>query len=426
MKWQLGLGRENGLAFWGLFFIEGSFGAFFPIWPLYMEELGAPIAIVGLLLAIGGVFRLFVLLPTARIAAQIGSRRLLLISRVISAIGIGSAAFAPSWPWLVPVMLGSAVGSMAFPLLLAHVSANATEGNRVRAFSIIVTIGPSIALLIAPLLSSALIGVFGLRAPFLLSAVFSLLSVAVLSRISDGAEEQIEEELGEGQPSRGYRAVLRNIPVRNLLLLKLFTIFALGLGTQLIPNYLRDVGNYTDSRISLFSAFSAIGTIGFGALVVRNRRFGDAPLLGAALAVLLVSLGYILFLKPEIVALVVVAFLFRGGMFAAISLFSAVLGEIAPARDREHIFTVSELVIVAGFSTAPLVAGLLYGVEPSLPLIVSALAGVPVIAVLLRLSYARRHDDGAPAGPVEPIIAADIDGLALESDLPPPANDKST
>jgi MFS family permease len=315
-------------------------------------------------------------------------------------------------------MVGSAIGSMAFPLLLAHVSANAREGDRVRAFSIIVTIGPSIALLIAPLLSSGLIQIFGLRAPFLLSAFFTLVSVGFLSRISASAAENMDDELNESQPARGYRAVIRNVAVRNLLLLKLITIFALGVGTQLVPNYLRDVGNYTDARISLFSAFSAIGTIAFGALVVRNRRFNDTPLLGAALAVFLVSVGYVLFLTPEVIALVVVAFLFRGGMFASISLFSAVLGELAPARDREHIFTMSELAIVGGFSTAPLVAGLLYGFDPALPLIVSAIAGIPVIAVLLRLSYVRRQDDSGPPDAPVSVVVADLDSLSVESEPP--------
>lgn len=422
MKWQLGLGRENGLAFWGLLFIEGSFGAFFPIWPLYIQELGAPIAIVGLVLALGGVFRLFVLLPTARIASAIGSRKLLLISRVISAFGIGAAALAPSWPWLIPVMIATAIGSMAFPLLLAHVSANALEGQRVRAFSIIVTIGPSIALLIAPLISSAMIGAFGLRSPFLLSAVFSLISVAILSRISGEADEQIEEQTSEGQPARGYRAVIRNIPIRNLLILKLFTLFALGLGTQLVPNYLKEVGQYTDARISLFSAFSAIGTIAFGALVVRNRRFGDAPLFGAALAVLLVSIGYILFLAPGVMILVVIAFLFRGGMFASIALFSAVLGELAPARDREHIFTLSELMIVAGFSFAPLAAGLLYGMDPKLPLIVSAIAGIPIVAILLRMSLTRRSDDPGPPAAPGPVSTTETEDISVELE-PQPASD---
>ena len=409
MNWQLGLGRENGLAFWGLLFIEGSFGAFFPIWPLYMEELGAPIEIVGLLLALGGVFRLFVLLPTARISAWIGSRRLLLISRIVSGVGIACAAFAPSWPWLIPVMLGSAIGSMAFPLILAHISANAREGEQVRAFTIVVTVGPSIAMFAAPLLAGSMIGAFGLRAPFLLSGLFSLISVAILARISDREESEPDLETEGVRPSRGYRAVFQNLPVRNLLLLKLFTVFTLGVGSQLIPNYLRDVGNYSDARISLFSAVSAIGTVGFGALVVRNRRFASTPLLGVALAVLLVTVGYLLFLMPQILVLVLIAFLFRGGIFASISLFSAVLGELSSARDREHVFTVSELVIVGGFSTAPLLAGVLYAVNPSLPLVVSAFASVPVIVLLYRFSRARRSDADPPSSgppPTEPEIFA--------------------
>lgn len=396
MKWQLGLGRENGLAFWGLLFIEGSFGAFFPIWPLYIEELGAPIAIVGLLLGLGGLFRLFVLLPVARLTRRYGSKRILLGSRVVSVVSIGGAAFAPDWRWLVPVLMGSAIGSMAFPILLSHVSANALEGQSVRAFSIIVTIGPSFALLIAPLLSSGLIALFGLRSPFLLSAAFSLISVTFLMRINPTAHE--DDEHDDTTRQRGYRTALSNIPVRNLLLLKLFTVFALGLGAQLVPNYLREVGGYPDSQISLLTAFSAVGTIAFGALVVRNRRFSDTPLLGVALAVLLVSVGYVLFLAPEIIAFVVVAFLFRGGLFASISLFSAVLGELASKRDREHVFTMSEIAIVGGFSSAPLVAGLLYGVSPSLPLIVSAAAGLPAIVLLLHMSRERRQVTPEPAG----------------------------
>jgi len=413
MNWQLGLGRENGLVFWGLFLIEGSFGAFFPIWPLYMEELGAPIAVVGMLLALGGVFRLCVLLPTARLAQLIGSRRLLLISRVISSVAIGGAAFAPGWEWLIPVLVGSALGSMAFPILLAHISANARDGESVRAFSIIVTIGPSIAMLVAPLISSGLIAIFDLRASLLFAATLSLLSALVLSGISERGA--LEEQAGETSATRegSYASALRNVPVRNLLLLKLFTVFALGIGSQLVPNYLREVGGYPDSQISLLSAFSALGTIGFGALVVRNQRFGATPLLGVALAVFVVSGAYVLYLFPSIVALVVVAYLLRGGFFASISLFSAVLGEFTAAKDREYVFTLSEVAIVIGMSIAPLIAGLLYDVEPSLPLIVSACAGAPVIMLLLRMSRYRRQElAGAVAAPADEAVA--IDRIDLE------------
>lgn len=398
--WQLGLGRQNGLAFWGLLFIEGSFGAFFPIWPLFMEELGAPITIVGMLLGLGGLFRLFVLLPTATIARKIGSKRLLLWCRAISTLAIGSAALAPSWPWLIPILAGSAVGSMAFPIILSHVSAYSSETQRVRAFSLIVTIGPSIALLIAPLISSGLIRMFGLRAPFLLSALSSAIAIVILSRISERRELNIEEESESERPS--YRRVLAHAPVRTVLLLKLVTVFTLGLGSQLIPNYLREAGGYSDDFISFFSAFSALGTIAFGALVVRNQRFNDAPLLGAALAVALVSVGFLVLLMPEIVFFVLLGFLFRGGVFASISLFSAVLGEIASERNREHVFTLSEIFIVLGFSFAPIVAGMLFDIWPGLPLLISAVVGVPLSVILVRLSVLRRSGEALAPAPGAP------------------------
>lgn len=399
-RWQLGLGRQNGLAFWGLLFIEGSFGAFFPIWPLFMEELGAPITIVGVLLGLGGLFRLFVLLPTAAIARRFGSKRLLMWCRIISTTAIGSAAFAPSWPWLIGVLAGTAVGSMAFPIILSHVSAYSSERERVRAFSLIVTIGPSIALLIAPLISSGLIRVFGLRAPFLLAALSSAIAIVILSRISERRELGIEEESESEAPS--YRRVMAYSPVRTVLLLKLLTVFTLGLGSQLIPNYLREAGGYSDDLISFLSAFSAIGTIGFGALVVRNKRFNAAPLLGAALAVALVSVGFLVLLMPEIVVFVVLGFLFRGGVFASISLFSAVLGEIASPRSREHVFTLSEIFIVSGLSFAPIVAGVLFDIWPGLPLLLSALIGIPLSLVLVRLSILRRSGEALEPAPGAP------------------------
>lgn len=403
--WQIGLGRENGLAFWGLFFIEGSFGAFFPIWPLFIEELGAPITFVGLLLGLGGVFRLFVLLPTANIARRIGGKRLLLWCRIISSVSVGAAALAPSWPWLIPVLLGTSVGSMAFPIILSHISAYSSDRDRVRAFSLAVTIGPSIAMLIAPLISSGLIRIFDLRAALIFSALLSLVSVFILTGISERRSLGIEEE-GEGQESpaesSGYRAAFADSLVRNILLLKLVSVFALGLGSQLIPNYLRDVGGYSDDTIALLAAFSAVGTIAFGTLVVRNQRFNDAPLLGAAIAVATVSVGFLLFFAlPEVPPAVVIGFLCRGGIFAAISLFSAVLGSVASPRNREHIFTLSEIFIVGGFSFAPIVAGILFDIWPALPLLISAIASVPIVLVLLRMSAHRRAEPE-----VEPVTTA--------------------
>jgi MFS family permease len=387
-RWQFGLGRENGLLFWTMMAIEGSFGAYMPIWPLYIEELGAPIALVGLLLGVSGIIRLFVLLPTATLARKLGSKRLMLLARLTTALTVLAVAAAPSWEWLLPLMLGIAAGSMAFPLVLAAVAANAGEANRVRSFSYIITIGPSIAMIIAPLVSSLLISQFGLRAPFVFSALLTLVSVAIISRLSEEAAPAPESEEAAERPG-SYRSALSHPPLRRTLLLILMTVFATGLGASLLPNYLKDSAGYSDDLIALLFSIQAVGSIIFGALVIRNPRFSAAPLRGAAVAIAAVGLAYVLFLVPTAAPIVVLAFLLRGGMFGSFSLFSSQLGAVTRPQDRHYAFTLSEIFIVTGFSTAPIIAGVLFNVWPPLPLIVAAGLIVPVILILLRADYQR-------------------------------------
>lgn len=380
--WQFKLGRENGLAFWGMIFLEGSFAAYMPIWTLFMEELGAPITLIGLLLAFGGIIRFFILLPTANLARRFGAKQLLLVSRAVALLGIGTAAIAQSWYWLFPAMVGIAIGSMAFPIVLSHVASNAGK-ERVRAFGLIITIGPSIAFGVAPLLSSILISAFGLRSPFVLSVVLSLISIFIFSRIQ--ADKTVIEEEHERPANATYREALAIREVRLVLLLKFLTVFSLGIGMQLIPNYLRAVGGYSDDLISLLSSVSAIGSIGFGFLVVRNKRFSSSPMRGTAVAVMGVSLGYLLLLEPAILPLVVIGYVLRGGMFASFSLFSAALGDVTPERNNHHVFTLSELLIVVGFTLSPIVAGLLFTLQPALPLVVSVALAIPLAVYLVKV-----------------------------------------
>ncbi len=386
-------------------FVEGSFGAFFPIWPLYIEDLGAPIAIVGILLGISGLMRLATLFPTASLAKRFGNKRILIFSRAASAVGICAAAFVPSWPWLLPVLAASAIGAMTFPLIMTHVSAHAPEGTRVRAFMLAITIGPAVALAISPFLSAALIKIFDLRAPLILSGVLSLISIVILSRTSSELPEEAEDTSDSASDGSGFMAALRYAPVRNILLLKVTTVFVIGIGSQLVPNYLSEVGGYADDTIALLSAFSAVGTLAFGILVVRNKRFNDAPLLGTALAIVAVSVAYLLLLMPHVTPFVVLSFLGRGGMFAAITLVAAELGEITPARIREHTFTMSEMGIVGGFSGAPIAAGFLYGAWPALPLVVALIGSVPLVILLLRLNRSRAGH--APARVASPAAMPD-------------------
>ena len=57
-----------------------------------------------------------------------------------------------------------------------------------RAFALIFTVGPSIALAIGPILSGVLVAVAGMRAAFLLAALMTAISFVMLRKIEEPAE----------------------------------------------------------------------------------------------------------------------------------------------------------------------------------------------------------------------------------------------
>ena len=144
LTWHLGLGPELGNIFWAMTGIEATFGAYGGIWPLWIEALGAPVTIVGLILGSSGLFRLLMLAPSAALADRFEPRTLILVARSFTALGLITAGLATHWTQLVPMVIGGAVGEIVFPLTQAHLARHAGE-QRVRAFTLVFNVGPAVA-----------------------------------------------------------------------------------------------------------------------------------------------------------------------------------------------------------------------------------------------------------------------------------------
>lgn len=375
-RWQFGLGRENALIFWAMIALEASFGCFFALWPLWIEELNAPVTTVGLMLGLGGILRLFVLLPSAWLARRFGLKHSLMVARAIASVGILSAAFAQDWTWLFPALLGMAIGDLAFPLVSTFVSANAGE-NRVRAFAIILTTGPSVSLMVTPLLSGLLVELWGLRAPFVAAGIFSAISVYCFSKL-----HPVEPQVADTEPHGGYGGLLRVPGLPLLLVLQFLTFFALGMGTSLLSIFLHEQKGLSESVIPPLTSATAVGSIICSIIVARSRRLTSAPLKAVAGATGLAAAAYLLFLGANAIPLIVVAMTLRGGFFTAWPLFSAVLGEATPERLRPHVFALGEILAGTGFVIAPVFAGQLYDIRPELPLMVAVAMLLPLVFVL--------------------------------------------
>jgi MFS family permease len=375
------------------------------IWPLWIERLGAPITIVGLVLGSSGIVRLAVLAPSAALAERFGVRRLILLARVVAGLGMVSAALATHWTHLFIMVVGSAIGELAFPLTLAHVAAHAGK-ERVRAFALVFGLGPSVALGLGPLLSGALVAVWGMRAAFILAASCTLLSIIFFARIKVAAVTTDEHQTA---PKMSYRDALADGPVRRVLMLQGATIFALAMGTTLVPTFLADERGLAPARIATLGALAAVGSTVFGLIVTRTPRLQRSPFIGAALAVGLTLGGLQLFVRSSEMVLIGLAFVCRGGFLSAWSLFAGALGEVAPARHRARAFALSEMLAGAAFSFAPMVAGQLYALRPTLPFLAATLLSLSIVPLLFRAQrvahrLAPRRESAEPEVVLEPEV----------------------
>lgn len=384
--WHLGLGPEIGRVFWAMLFVEAAFGAYMAVWPIWIETLGASVPTVGLVLGSSGLLRLGALIPAARIAERFGTRRTIVTVRVAAGLGMLAAAAATDWTQLFAMVIGASIGEAAFPLAQYYVISRA-GADRVRAFSLVFTVGPSVAFGLSPLLSGALVAVWGIRAAFLLAAAFTAASIACFA----GLALDPHPVHAAGTARSTYRDALGDGRARRILALQFTTIFVLALGTSFVPTFLKDERGYAPSIVTLVGAGAAIGTAGFGLAVARSVRLQRLPFVTIAVAVGAVGIALVTFALTGAVGIVAAAYVLRGGFFSAWVLFVTALGEVVVPEHRARAFATSEMLGGAAFAFAPAAAGLLYARDPTLPLLVSVALAAVLIPTLLRTQRLLYH-----------------------------------
>ncbi len=371
LRWDVGLGRDLGLAFWAMTCFEATFGAYMSIWPLWIEELGAPIAVVGLVLGSAGFIRPFVIGPSSWLIERFDRQRLMLLARMIGIAGMLVAAFAQAWQVLFVSVVLNSMSEIVFPLMQTYVAERAKE-NRARAFSMIINVGPSIALMTVPLLSGLLISIWGMRSAFILGAITSLISIAIVSRMDLSL---LPDEDGEDTAVPTYRAAFRNGPVRSLFAVHGLTMLSLAIGISLVSIFLRETRGMDAALISSLGAMAAVGTALFGLVVARTPALSNFPMRGAAISAGAVVVGLVLFVSTTTLPWITLAFFLRGGVFATWALILAEMGNISPARLRSRAFAVVEILGGSAMSFGPIVASFLYEIEPSMPILTGAVLG---------------------------------------------------
>lgn len=388
---DLGLGHNTLAIFWAMLLNEASFGFYQTLTPIYIESLGASPGIVGLVIGISGLTRLIFLAPGGWAADRIPIRTLIVTGRSLTILGILLYGLAPAWWALFPAILVMSTGNIVWPSVSKVIADSTDSRGRTRAFTLIYTVGPSIALLLSPSVGGAMAGAIGLRSIFVAAAIAQLGSVLFFSRLRP------VERHGEAHvESAGYGAVLRHGPIVAICGLFLALLLVLTTGYTLVPNYLQDEHGVGIGAIGQLGSIFAVGSILLGVIIAKVRRLSP-PLNALILTTSLAPLAFLLLLVGDNIWAFALAFLFRGGYFVSWGLIYAILGEVSPERLRSRSFALAEVLGGFGFGIAPFIAGALYEMDPALPLLI-ALAGVAPL--MLGLLLVRRYVLGlTPAEP---------------------------
>jgi MFS family permease len=276
--WHLGLGRDLALAFWALTLFEATIGAYASVWPLWIERLGAPITVVGLVLGLSGVIRPFILMPSSWLFDRFDPLKLLIGARVLSIGGLLIAALAQDWTILIVTVVLNALGEIVFATIHTFVADHSGE-NKVRAFSMVVTIGPATALIVMPIVSGLVIAQFGIRSAFVLAAITTVGALIFVAQMN--FRRPRHDDGNTSVPS--YREAISHHATRQILIVHGLTLICLSVGVSLIPNYLEDFRDVSPSVISILSAGAAVGTALFAVITARSRRLQSSPLTAAAI-----------------------------------------------------------------------------------------------------------------------------------------------
>ncbi len=379
------LGRNNRLVMLALFVWGLGEGLwYYNFRQIYLVELGATEAQVGLALAIEAIVRAAVPIPAGYIANRIGTHRVMVASWFVGMVGPLVGALARTWIAFVPGLAVYALSAFATPSISAYTIQNTPDrspGVNDRILSTVFAVYPA-GLIVSPTLGGLIADRYSIRSLMWISAVLFGVSTAIVLMTR---RPPALPDAGNDRP----RDLLRNRRFLRLGVYFFFTYVAVYVGYQLVPNFLQEVRGLSLSRIGFLFSMVSVGTVVLSLIAGRtNPRWNMAAAVALYTAAVV---GMWQFSAPA--ALTGVFFL--GGSVTVVRMLSlARAADVVSARNQVFAFGVMETMLSVAMAVAAAIAGGLYGLTPGHELpFVAALVALPV---LIGLWFAVRPAKLAP------------------------------
>ena len=365
-------------------------GLFYIFLPLYLKELGADPARIGLILGLSTAAMAVTHIPAGTLADLFGRRALMIAGWAVGAIASAVMYAATGMPLFIAGMLLYGFTGFVLSPLNSYVISARGRLTPARALGFIGSLFHTGAILGS--LAGGLIGQrVGLRYVFLGATCLFLVSTSFLFF---ARHQPVEAPEGHHR----YRPLLRNASFGRFLGIAGLATLALFLGTPLAPNYLQEVHHIRLEEIGLYGSLVELSIVLLSQLLPRlgSRR-------GLVIAHVLVAVGLLSLWRGASAYWFGLGYFLTGAFRTARLLLTAQADTYLQRSQIGLAYGILETVASVMMVLAAPIAGRLYAIRPSLPfeaalvlIVVSLLAQAGGLPPGLRPATAPAEVPGPP------------------------------
>ena len=329
-------------------------GAIAPIIALTALDVGASPSTAGYMLALLGIGQVLGDIPSSWLADRIGDRHAMIAAAGLDVLALFGCLVTQSLPLLGLALIVVGMCNATYYLARqSYLTEVAPVELRARAMS---TLGGShrIGLFIGPFVGAAVIGLFGLRAPYVVAMLTATAAAVVLIVIPDAerADDQPRTVRGTISPYAMFHAHRRLFATLGLAVLAVGAVRAAR--QTVLPLWAEHIGLSPEKTSLIFGVASAVDMALFypaGKVMDRHGRVAIAlpsmTILGAAMMVLPLTGGAVT------LGLVAVIMSFGNGIGSGIMM--TIGADAAPADGRIQFLSIWRVMSDSGNAAGPVV-----------------------------------------------------------------------
>jgi MFS family permease len=355
-----------------------------PLLPLYLKDLGASVAQIGLFFTLAQIVPLALQILGGWISDTLGRLRSIALGSLAGNLVYAGFILAPTWQWVMFGMVFNAMTrSLIGPSFSAYIAEQSSEHNRARVFGITETLFMVVSVL-GPPMGGWLADTYGFRIMLAAAWVFYIFATLIrlgMARQASRAQTEKPQKLVFSGLRDNLKQMVTLITAGGLVTWILITDgvrdIAFALSGNLMPVYLEEIGGMTFLQIgwlgSVFGVCMMLTNIPAGWLADKK---GER--LGIVIGFLMEFVAMFMFVRVSGFwgyALVWALFGLGVGMMAPA--YNSLISKAVPENVRGTAFGLFSTSLGVVSLPAPVVGAVLYErVSPRVPFLITGLAAL--------------------------------------------------